>query len=71
MADPNPADPTVLTTDEGLPYQWHSPQQIVNLVDPTKSLVDARRRELHVAQVTFSHVADDAEGRWLYRAVSQ
>ena len=55
-----------LLTDEGVPFEWIDTRHIVNLTDDTTSLFDARRRELHIAAVSFSHVGEDG-WKWVYR----
>ena len=55
--------PTGLVTDEGLPFERVDQQTIVNLATGD---FDARRRELHVAARTYSHVGEWGD-RWLYR----
>ena len=56
---PLPSD----ATDEGIPFAYLDHETIVNL---SGDWYDQRRRELHVAGKSFSHVAEAAAGR-VYR----
>ena len=56
--------PTVLT-DEGVAYNRIDSETITNLSDTTDRQ-NAKRRELHVAGKTYSHVGE-VNSQWTYR----
>lgn len=51
-------------SDEGIAVAWLDHETVMNLsVDP----YDKRRPALHLAGKQYSHVADAADGAWIYR----
>lgn len=55
-------------SDEGVIVAWRDHEHLVNLTsnEPWQR-GDHNRREVHVGGVAYTHVSDDAEGRWIYR----
>ncbi len=73
MEVPDPADnpdpdavPTG-TTDEGIAVEMPDSETVINVTSPTDDFLGSRRRELHVNGHAFHHVADRADGAWIYR----
>ena len=60
-----PVSPPPLVSDEGVRYGALSTAVIINL---STDVVDRHRVRLHVHGRMFAHVAEDTDGRWLYRA---
>lgn len=52
-------------SDEGIPYLPRGSDAVVNYADLED--VAARVVRLHVGGRAYEHVAEDAEGRWIYR----
>jgi hypothetical protein len=51
-------------SDEGIVFSYMDHEHLINL---SADVVDCRRLALHVAGRTFQHVAETAEGQWIYR----
>ncbi len=62
--------PALIVSDEGVIVERLDHETIANRTNAADNPYDARRRELHLAGRVFSHVADAADGAWIYRADS-
>lgn len=61
--------PTPFKSDEGIDVARYDAEHLVNLQDPKDEQrgEQAKRFELHVGGLVYSHVAENAAGQWLYR----